>query len=126
MVLIGDPLVPYEDFFFISSIDDIKNTNPNCTLIFDYDESLLTYCFKNDLDCAVVIKNIKQSIYCNALKAKYTICDKEIAVKIEKIAENYMFDSKVLSIIEDSDEIEQIALLQIDGIIYSKILKKIQ
>lgn len=124
MILIGDSLVPHKDFSFIDSILDIEHTVPNSTLVFNYDENLLLYCRKNKLHPAVVVSNIKEAIYCNALNVDYLICDKKLAVKIQKIADNYMFDAKVLAIIEDSDEIEKMALNEIDGVIYSSLLNK--
>ncbi|WP_321315605.1 hypothetical protein [Halarcobacter sp.] len=124
MILIGDNLIPHKACFFIDSIMDIEHTEPNSTLIFNYDENLLLYCRKNHISCAVVISSIKEAIYCNALNSKYIICDRKIAKNIQKIAENYMFDSKILAIIESDDEIEKIALSEIDGAIYSYLLNK--
>lgn len=124
MILIGDSLIPHKNFSFIDSIMDIEHTQPNSTLIFNYDENLLLYTRKNHLDSAIIVTSIKEAIYCNALNAKFIICDKKLAKNIQKIAENYMFDSKVLAIIENNDEIEKIALAEIDGVIYSSLLNK--
>lgn len=122
MILIGDDLVPYEKISTITTIEDIKNTQANSTLLFFYEEKLLSYCYKNTLLSAVVVSSIKQAIYANALDSKYIICNKDLAIKLQKIAENYMFDSKILSIIQCNDELEDIALNEIDGVIYHKIL----
>lgn len=124
MILIGDNLIPHKSFSYVDSIMDIEHTQANSTLIFNYDENLLIFCRKNQLDNAVVVTSIKEAIYCNALNCKYIICDKKLAKNIQKIAENYMFDSKILAIIESSDEIEKIALAEIDGVIYSSLLNK--
>lgn len=124
MILIGDSLIPHKAFSFVDSILDIEHTQPNSTLIFNYDENLLLYTRKNNLNCAIVVSNIKEAIYCNALNAKFVICDKKLAKSIQKVAENYMFDAKVLAIIDDSEEIEKIALSEIDGVIYSSLLNK--
>lgn len=122
MIIIGDSLVPSSKLFKISKIEEIKNTKPNSTLYFTFKDEILKYCFENSLDFAVKIKSIKEAIYANALNAKYIVVEKKLAKKVQKIAENYMFDSKVLAIIEKSDEIEDIAKLQIDGTIYKKSL----
>lgn len=124
MILIGDNLIPHKACFFVDSIMDIEHTEPNSTLIFNYDENLLLYCRKNHISSAVIVSNITEAVYCNALNSKYIICDKKIAKSIQKIAENYMFDSKVLAIIESSDEIEKVALAEIDGVIYTHLLNK--
>ena len=122
MILIGDKLIPFIDIFNISSIDEIKNTKANSLISFRYNENILTYSFENDLDYAVVISSIKEAIYANSLNAKYIICQKDLAKNIQKIADNYMFDSKVLAMIEISNEIEEIAQNEIDGIIYKNLL----
>lgn len=124
MILIGDNLIPHKTFTYIDSIMDIEHSESNSTLIFNYDENLLLYARKNHLDSAVIISNIKEAIYCNALKCKFIICEKKLAKNIQKIAENYMFDTKVLAIIEDSEEIEKVALSEVDGVIYSSLLDK--
>ena len=41
---------------------------------------------------------------------------------MQKIAENYMFDSKILAIIKSNDELEEIALDEIDGVIYKELI----
>lgn len=122
MIILGDSLVPYESMFFIKSIEEIKNSKANSTLVFEYKEELLKYCFENSLGYGVLVKSLKEAIYSNALNAKYIVCDKNLDKDIQNLAENYMFDSKVLSIIDNENEIEDIALKQIDGVIYKKIL----
>ncbi|KAB7887131.1 hypothetical protein [Poseidonibacter ostreae] len=122
MILIGDKLIPYTDICSISTVEDIKNTKANSFISFGYNEKLLTYCFENDLDYVVIVTSIKEAIYANSLNARYIVCEKILAKSIQKIADNYMFDSKVLALIESSDEIEEIALNEIDGIIYKNVL----
>lgn len=122
MILIGDKLVPFEKIEKISKIEDIIKTSSNCTLLFDFKEEILTYCSQNNLFYAVLVSNIKEAIYANSLSAKYIICPKDLACKLQKIADNYMFDSRILSIIKSNDELEDIALNEIDGVIYSNLL----
>ncbi|MBP6162754.1 MAG: hypothetical protein KA438_01175 [Aliarcobacter sp.] len=123
MILIGDKLVPFEDIFLIKNIKDIENTKANSTVLFDFNEEILTYCYKNELFCAVVVNSIKEAIYCNNLNVKYIISEKELSIELQKIADNYMYDSKILAIIDSNEELEQVAKLEIDGIIYRNLLK---
>ncbi len=122
MILIGDKIIPYEELSFVDSISEIEHTLANSTIIFSYDENLLLYCSKNSLNFAVIVNSIKEAIYCNALNSKYIICDKKLAKTIQKLADNYIFDSRILAIIDDSSEIEKVALNEIDGVIYSSLL----
>ena len=124
MLVIGDKLIPFENIFFISSIQDIKNTKANSTLIFNYDEVLLKYVSENSISSAVIVTSIKEAIYANCLSAKYIISNQDLAKEIQKIAENYMYDSKILAIITSNDEFDEIIEAQIDGVIYKELMNK--
>jgi hypothetical protein len=118
VILIGDEIIPCEETFMIFHKDQILETKANSTVIFNYNQGILQYTQQNDVSCAVVVSSITQAIYCNALNAKYIIAEPILAQEIQKIAENYMFDSKVLALISSSCEIEEIARKEIDGVIY--------
>ncbi|RBQ29897.1 hypothetical protein [Aliarcobacter vitoriensis] len=122
MLIIGDSLVPYEKPCFISSLEDIKTTKPNSILLFNYDEKIAKYCYENSLNFAVIVDSLKEAIYANSLNSRYIISKIKLAKKIQKIAENYMFDSKNLAIIYSNDELEKVAKKEIDGVIYNKLL----
>ena len=124
MIILGDKLIPFEDIFVIDSIEAIKSTKANSTLIFSYDENLLKYCFENSLNFAVLVNSIKEAVYSNSLGAKYIISSKDLAKEIQKIAENYMYDSKILAIITSNDEFDEIIEAQIDGVIYKELMNK--
>ncbi|MDY0052763.1 MAG: hypothetical protein RBR65_09505 [Aliarcobacter sp.] len=123
MILIGDELVPFENFSFISNIEQINSTKANSTILFNYDEVLLKYTYKNKLPSAIIVNSLKDSIYCNNLNAKYIISEKDLAKQIQKIADNYMFDSKNIAIIDSNDEFEEVLSYEIDGIIYRKLIQ---
>ena len=122
MIIIDDKLVPFEEVIYIKNIENIKNTKANSTIIFDYDEKTLEYSYKNNLSSAVVVSSIKEAIYCNSLNVKYIISEKNLACEIQKIADNYMYDSKNLVIIDSNEEFEQTTIAQIDGVIYRELM----
>lgn len=123
MILIGDELVPYGQISFISNIEQINSTKANSIILFNYDEVLLKYAYENELSSAVIVKSIKDAIYCNNLKVKYIISEKSLSKQIQKIADNYMFDSRNLVIIDSNDEFEEMAITEIDGIIYRSLIQ---
>lgn len=122
MIIIGDKLIPYEEIFFIKDIKEIENTKANSTIGFVYNENLLEYSFKNELSFVVIVNSIKEAIYSNSLRAKYIIAQKDLSKELQKIAENYMYDSKILAIIDSNNEFEEIAKNEIDGIIYKNLI----
>ena len=119
MIIINHLDIPSIDIETISSIDDIKSTQPNSYVWFDYDINIIKYCQNNNINSIVNIINIKEAIFCNALGVKYIITPEDLASTLQNIAENYMFDSKILQKISDDNQIEQIALKGIDGVIYA-------
>ena len=123
MIILGDKNLPCENISFISSIEEIINTKANSTLLFLYDLELLKYSYENELSSAVIVTSIKDAIYSNNLNAKYIISEKHLAIQIQKIADNYMYDSKNLVIIDSNEEFEHIAKDEIDGVIYRDLIK---
>ncbi len=123
MIIIGDNLIPFEDLKYIQNIENIKNSKANSTVIFNYNEEVLKYCYENEISSAVVVASIKEAIYCNSLNVKYIISEKNVAIQVQKIADNYMYDSKNLAIIDSNEEFEKIANDEIDGVIYRKLTK---
>ena len=123
MIILGDKIVPFENTFFISSINEIQNTKANSTLIFFYNEELLIYCSKNELPFAVIVCSLLEAIYSNSLGAKYIISEKDLAKDIQKVAENYMYDAKILALVESNNEFESISKDEIDGVIYKNLIQ---
>ena len=122
MIIIGDKLIPFEELFKIDSIDDIKNTKANSTVLFTYCDEIAKFCFENEISFAIAVNSIKEAVYSSNLNAKYIITNKELSKELQKIADNYMYDAKILAIIESSDEFEEIAKAQIDGVIFRNLI----
>lgn len=125
MIIIGDNLIPFEDLKYIQNIENIQNTKANSTVMFNYNEDVLKYCYENEISSAVIVTSIKEAIYCNSLNVKYIISEKDLATQIQKIADNYIYDSKNLAIIDSNEEFEKMANNEIDGVIYRKLTKEI-
>ena len=123
MIIIGDKLVPFEEITYIKNIENIKDSKANSIVMFNYDEKTLKYAYENELSSAVIVTSITEAIYCNSLNAKYIISEKHLAIQIQKIADNYMYDSKNLVIIDSNEEFEHIAKDEIDGVIYRDLIK---
>ena len=123
MIIIGDKLIPFENIQYIQNAENIKDTKANSTIIFNYNKATLKYSYENELPVAVVVKSIKEANYCNSLNAKYIISEINLAVQIQKIADNYMYDSKNLVIIDSNEEFENITKNEIDGVIYRDLIK---
>jgi hypothetical protein len=108
-----------ENFVKVNSIEEIKNTPSNSTLIFEYNDNLeaFIFCKENNIPYGVIINNIKELIFIANLNAKYAFTDNlEKAKNFQKIAENYLLDTKIIFLADSFDEIENLIKYQIDGI----------
>ena len=121
MLIIGNKNIPYQNIKEIEFIDDIKNISANTIVYFKYDIDIIKYCSKNNIRSAVEVLNITEAIFCNCLGVYFIISNTE-AKQIQKVAENYMFDSKILQIINSDNDIQKVAIDEIDGCIYKEIL----
>ena len=122
MILIGDQNIDCEKIVKIGSITDIASTPSHSTVAFYFDFELLKHTQKNSIYSAVIVQTIQEIVYASQLEVRYIICSDDIVQQGQKIADNYMYDSKILAIIEDESQIEKIALDEIDGAIYKYIL----
>jgi len=118
MLLFGLKDIESQNFVRVDTIEEIKATTPKDILLLSALKkpySLAKYIQKNSLSYAVEVKSIKEALIASTLGASFVLADKTLAKTLQKIADNYLWDMKILAIISSEDEIEEIALLEIDG-----------
>ncbi len=123
LIILGHDFIKSEPFYLIKKSEDIIQTPANSTVVFDFNEQnleLCRYCEEHDVLFTLIVKKSKDVLFANALKASYIICDKTLAPKAQKLADDYMFDAKILLYSLCEDDIEWAADLGIDGIIFEK------
>jgi len=121
MIIIGHPDIPFEPFYYVESIEEIAKTPPNSTLwlgSFASAKEIAKHCFKNHIAYGVMAESVNDALLSNALHARYILADHSLASKLQKIAENYLFDAKILVPISDESEMETTAEAGIDGVIF--------
>lgn len=128
MLLFGHRFIKNESFYHISDIISIEKTPPSSTLYLTFDEKnldIIEYFRVNELSFVLSVKNITELIYAESLNASYIVVAPDLAKTAQSIAENYLFDAKVLVSIEEESSIEEMAQLGIDGVIFSSAVIKI-
>lgn len=128
MIILGHRFIPSFTFFHVPNIDAINNTPPNSPIFLEFDEEnieTIEHLQKNELCFCLSIENITQLIYASSLGASYIIVQKELATSAQNIANNYLFDAKILVSIDNESEIEKLALIGVDGVIFSNAIVKI-
>lgn len=122
----GYKAIEYPEFKKISSIDEIKRVDNACVVWFesadDEDYALCNHCQKYNIKYAIKVENLTDFVLRSCLGPAYVILEKSPDA-YQKIAETYLFDTKILYVIEDKSEIEQLAKMGIDGVIFREILE---
>lgn len=121
MLLFGHRFIQNDNFYAVSESDEILNTPPGSTLYIKFEENnldLIEYAHLNSMSFAMGVEDVTELIYAASLGAKYILLKKELAKTAQKIAESYLFDAKILVRVSDEDEIEEMAILGIDGVLF--------
>jgi len=128
MLIFGHRFIDSQNFYHIQSIEAIINTPPSSTILLEFNEEnldVIKHISINSIDLALEIKNIRELVYANSLGASFILVNKELAKTAHDLAQEYLFDAKVLVNINEESEIEELALLGVDGVIFSNAIIKI-
>lgn len=128
MLLFGHRFIKSESFYHISDIDAIMKTPSNSIVYLEFSEKnldIIKHLNENSVGFALSVSSLTELIYASALNATYVVVTQDIASSAQKIAESYLFDAKVLVSIEDEESITEMAKLNIDGVIFSNAIIKI-
>jgi hypothetical protein len=125
MIIIGHPWVESSRFCKVFSEEDIKKCEADDIVLLEPlrdSHTLARYCQVNQVPYAVVTNSLEEAIFANALGASYIICEEDDALMIQPVAQEYLFDTRVLVLIHDEKEITKIARGGIDGVIFSEAI----
>jgi nicotinate-nucleotide pyrophosphorylase len=126
MKIFGHKWIPSVSFYKINILEDIQRTPPNGILLFNSlkeDIEYIDYCLKNALLLAIEVEDITEAIFANALGIKYIFIESHNAKEIMSIAQHYLFDTQILVKIISIEEIESLAKIGVDGVVFSEAIK---
>ncbi|MDR2080953.1 MAG: hypothetical protein LBP54_03580 [Campylobacteraceae bacterium] len=118
MIIIGYKLVDFTPFHTVKKAEEIIKS----PVIFEFSEEnfalFRAICKKKEIVFSVETNSVKEALLANAAGASYIVAKtKKAAKKIQRIAEYYLFDAKILLKIKDENEIEKAAKSGIDGVL---------
>ena len=128
MLLFGHRFIESKEFYHIFDIDSIEKTPSSSFLYLDFSEKnldIIEHLRSNQILFALGVTNINELIYAAALGASYIMVSRNFAKSAQDIAENYLFDAKILAHIQEESEIEEMALLGIDGVYFAEAIVKV-
>jgi hypothetical protein len=125
MIIIGHPWVESSHFVKVNQIEEIRHTKPNEVLVLSSlsaSHAIASHCQTNGIPYAILAANLLDALFANSLGAKYIICERTLATQVQTAANVYLFDSRILTLIQTQEEIEAVAKEGIDGVIFSHAL----
>ncbi|MFT5659442.1 MAG: hypothetical protein ACI9TV_000058 [Sulfurimonas sp.] len=128
MLLFGHRFIPSISFYHVLDIDSITNTPSSSVIHVEFSQNnldIINHAKVNQIALSICCQTITEIIYASSLDASFIVVKSDLAEKANKIANDYLFDAKILVLIEEESEIESLALLGVDGIIFSNAIIKI-
>jgi hypothetical protein len=128
MLLFGHRFIPSNSLYHVLDIESISNTPPNSIIHIEFREEnldIIKHTQLNQISTSVCCTSVAEIIYASALGASFIVVRKNLAHNAQKLANEYLFEAKILVLIEKEDEIEELALAGVDGVIFSNAIVKI-
>jgi hypothetical protein len=98
------------------NLTNLEDTPANSIVLIPYNKDELKQYEQYNTIIGVFVKNIGEFIAVSKCNVQFAICDYSLALIVQKIADNYLYDTKVLAKINTIEEIEKAALDEIDGV----------
>lgn len=70
----------------------------------------------------IIVYSMTEFIAVAKCGVKYAVAGYGLAKQLQKAADNYLYDTRVLAIIDKEEEIEQAAIDEIDGVILADLI----
>lgn len=128
MLLFGHRLIESEKFYHISDTEQLVHTPPSSIIYVEFHETnldIINYLRNNEISFVLNVHSISEAVLAENLGARYIAVDAHLAKSIQNLAEHYLFDAKVLVHSDNEADIEELALLGIDGILFREAVIKV-
>jgi len=125
MIIVGHPWIKSSCFSKVFSIEDITKSKAEDIILLEPlvdSHTYAAYCKENNITFAVVVNTLDDALFANALGAKFIICEEDDALMIQPIAQEYLFDARILVLIHSEKEISKIARGGVDGVIFAEAI----
>ncbi|RLA69290.1 MAG: hypothetical protein DRG09_06120 [Epsilonproteobacteria bacterium] len=125
MIIIGHPWIKSNRFLKVFSIKCIEESQPGDIVLLEPlvdSHNYAIHCQNNNIPFAVVVSTLTDALFANALGAKYIICEEDDALMIQPLANEYLFDTRLLVLIHTEKEICKIARGKVDGVLFAEAI----
>lgn len=128
MLLFGHPYIPSLPFYHIDSIEALRHTPSNSVVtlfLTPKNLDIIEHLRQNSVRFALHIETAVDAVIAENLGASYLIVLPKYAVTVQKVAEHYLFDAKVLGYIENVNHLDELVDMRLDGAVFSDAIIKI-
>jgi hypothetical protein len=128
MILFGHPLLSSERFYHIESLEAIAKTPSNSIIALFFapqNIDIIVHLDNNKIRFALYVTSTTEAVLAENMNANYLIVHPKVGQEIQKVADHYMFDAKVLSYIDQEDQLEKLIDMRLDGAIFIEAIVKI-
>ena len=124
MLIFGYDLIPSRPWCKVSTQKEVASTSSSTVILLGLNSlDVATYCKEQNVDFVLEVESIKEALIASALGASYLLCAQDVAKEIQAIANEYLWSAKVIVPIENEDELEIVARLGIDGVIFAQSIR---
>lgn len=128
MILFGHPLLSSERFYHIESLEAIAKT-PSTSIIALFfapqNIDLIVHLRNNKIRFALYVASTTEAVLAENMNANYLIVHPKVGQEIQKVADHYMFDAKVLGYIDQENQLEKLIDMRLDGAVFIEAIVKI-
>lgn len=128
MLLFGHPLLPSQRFYHIESLEAIDKTPANSVVVLFFSPQnldLITHLRNHKVPFGLYVASTTEAVLAENLHANYVIVHPKVAQEIQKVADHYMFDAKVLGYIDQEEQLEKLIDMRLDGAVFIEAIVKI-
>lgn len=128
MLLFGHPLLPSERFYHIESIEAIAKTPSNSVIVLFFaaqNIDLITHLRNHKIPFGLYVASTTEAVLAENMGANYLIVHPKMGQEIQKVADHYMFDAKVLGYIDQEEQLEKLIDMRLDGAVFIEAIVKI-
>ena len=105
---------------YCTDLNDIDQSPNNSLVLTNFDKTQLQAYFSYNEILIVKVKNELEFILLHKALVKFACCELDLAFKLQKVADNYMSDTKVLAIVQEEQAIISCIQNSLDGVIHNK------
>jgi hypothetical protein len=128
VIIFGHRFIKSEMLYHVNSISSIAKTPSNSLIYITFNEEnldIINHCIDNEINFALDVHTVLELIYAENFGASYITVQADQVKDMQKIANEYLFDAKILAHITTEEDIVGLAYQGIDGVLFSHAIVKI-